>query len=256
MIVSAFLRSYLPEGDLPRYQEHTSPIGGFVRSDEHFLWNEPVVDDAYTIVWGGETYVCPRHPRLRMLEGVLAFGNAFPDAALIPQQELVAASAQLETLRGEAASLTKAATMRSYILTSPWHVPLRWFAAFLHEERELYERDGSMSLRYRSRLGDAAERVERAAQIVESAGFDPAVGSQVRALSSWLEGFPADGVVELDYASLGSLFAEGDLVLDESAADIAASLLALEQGNYEEAGTFYATVARRWGRFQSRAFSN
>lgn len=250
MIVSAFLRSYLPKESLPRYEEHSDSTRGFFRGDENFLWREPVTDDAYSVTWRDQSYVCPRHPRLRMLEGVLAFSNAFPDTRLIPQRELLDASTQLEQLRNESSA------MRSYILTSPWHVPIRWFAAFVHEERELYEENGQMSLRYRAALGDAQERVEHAAQIVDGAGFDPSITAQIRALVSWLQGFPADGMVELDYASVGELFSEGDLVLDESVADTAASLSAVEQGNYEEAGLFYGNVARRWGRLQSLAFAN
>jgi len=250
MIAAAFLRSYLPEASLPRYQEHSGMTSGFLRGDEHFLWNEPVTDDAYSVVWVNETYVCPRHSRLRMLEGVLAFSNAFPNAGLIPEPELVSASTRLEQLRSVSGS------MRSYILTSPWHVPIRWFAAFLHDERELYHRDGVMSLRYRASLGDAQDRVERAVKVVDGAGLDDGIVGQIRALESWLQAFPADGMLELDYALVGEQFSEGDLVLDESAADTAASLLALEQGNYEEAATFYGNMVRRWGRFQALAFAN
>ena len=63
-------------------------------------------------------------------------------------------------------------------------------------------------------------------------------------------------MLELDYAGVAELFSEGDLVLDESAADIAASLVALEHGDFDEAGTFYGRVARRWGRAQALAFAN
>ena len=185
-----------------------------------------------------------------MLEGVLAFSNAFPDTGLIPENQLVDASTQLEQLRSESTS------MRSYILTSPWHVPIRWFSAFLHDEREIYTVGDTMSLRYRALLGDAQARVGRASQIVEGAGFDPAVVSQIGALESWLDGFPSDGLLELDYAGLGQMFSEADLALDDSAAETAASLLALENGDYEEAGLAYSNVARRWGRLQSLAFVN
>ena len=61
----------------------------------------------------GVTYVCPRFPRLRMLEGVLAFNNAFPDAALIPKTELVSASEELTRLRDQSPAV------RSHILTFP-----------------------------------------------------------------------------------------------------------------------------------------
>jgi len=254
MIRSAYLRSYLPvdgPGEGPAgLEEHIGDDAALLRGNEHFLWSEPIADDAFAITWRDTAYFCPRYPRLRMLEGVLAFNSAFPDAALIPQGELVTASEELSRLRDQSPAV------RSHILTSPWHVPIRWFIGFLHEDRELYERPGGLSLRYRTLQGEATERVARAVQTVDGAGFDATVVSQLQGLESWLRGFPGDALLELDYAGVADLFSEGDLVLDESAADAAASLLALELGNYDEAGSFYGAMARRWGRVQSLAFSN
>jgi hypothetical protein len=250
MIRTAHLRSYLREESLPRY-EHQAPSGdGPLHVDDHFLWREPDTDDAFMVDWGGERYVCPRNFQLRKLEGMLAFNNAFPDAGLIPRGTVIEASSQLESLRDGSPM------MRSYILTSPWHVPIRWFGAFLHEEREIYERSRGMSIRYRALLSDAKRRVDRAARIVSDAGFDPAVTGQVRSLGSWLDAFPDDGMVELDYGDVATLFSEGDLVLDESVADVAASLLALEQGDVDRAATYYASLSRRWSHAQALAFSN
>jgi len=250
MIQSAYLRSYLPRDDGLTHKEHVGDDLARLRSDDHFVWSESIADDVFVAAWRDATYVCPRQPRLRMLEGLLAFNNAFPDAALIPQSELVAASEELSGLRNQAPAA------RSHILTSPWHVPIRWFIAFLHEERELYEGPNGLSIRYRALLGDSIDRVSRAVQIVDGAGFDPSVVAQVQGLESWLQEFPAEAMLELDYAGVAQLFSEGDLVLDESAADAAASLLALELGNFDEAGGFYNAVSRRWSRVQALAFSN
>ena len=255
MILSSYLRSYVRYDGVAKDAEYAaapapSQAGRPVRGNDYFLWTEPTGNDAFSVVWQDATYVCPRYPRLRMLEGVLAFNNAFPDAGLIPQAELVTANDELSRLRSQSPAA------RSHILTSPWHVPIRWFAAFLHEEKEVYETASGISVRYRTRMSDAQQRVSRASQIVEGAGFDPSVVGQVEGLESWLRRFPPDAMVELDYGRVAELFPEGDLVLDESAADTAASLLALELGNFEEAGAFYAKIARRWGRVQSLAFSN
>ncbi len=250
MILVAHLRSYLPGSTLPRYEKLARDMSGPLFGDDVFLWREPAAEDAYSVSWGEVDYVCPRNFRLRMLEGMLAFNKAFPDACLIPSPQIVDASVQLEAMRNDSPA------QRSYILTSPWHVPVRWFAAFLHEERELYERPEGLSVRYRALMSDAKQRVERAVQIVAGAGFDPGVVGQIRSLSSWLDEFPDDGMLELDYGRVADLFADGDLVLDESAADIAASLLALEHGDFAEAGQHYETLVRRWSRPQSLAFSN
>lgn len=250
MILSAYLRTYLVQGAVESLDEHRFAAIDQLQGNEHFIWAEPLRDDAFSVVWRDETYVCPRYPRLRMLEGVLAFNNAFPNAGLIPEGELLGATEELKRLRD------RSPAVRSHILTSPWHVPIRWFIGFLHDDREIYEHDGSMSIRYRTLLGDAVDRVSRAAQTIAGAGFDSSVVGQVEGLESWLNAFPADAMLELDYSAVAQLFSEGDLVLDESAADAAASLLALELGNYEEAGSFYSKIARRWGRVQSLAFAN
>ena len=250
MILSAYLRAYLTQTGSEPYDVH--PVSGSPRlhGNGHFLWVEPLGDDAFAVEWKGNKYVCPRYPRLRMLEGVLAFHNAFPNAGLIPRGELVGATEELARLRDRGASV------RSHILTSPWHVPIRWFIGFDAEDREIYEMHGHMSVRYRTVLGDAVDRVSKAAETIAGAGFESAVVGQVQGLESWLEAFPADAMLELDYAGVAQLFSEGDLVLDESAADAAASVRALEQGDYEEAGSFYSKIARRWGRVQSLAFAN
>ena len=250
MIYSTELRSYLRADSLPRYEAGGGLGSGKWRGDDHFVWSDDLTNDAHNTTWEGDEYSCPRHVRLRMLEGLLAFNNAFPDAGLIPKQLLVDAGGRLEEMRNQSP------TMRSYILTSPWFVPVRWFASFLHEERELYERPQGLSIRYRTQMSDAQQRVERAVQTVSAAGFDPGIVGQVKSLASWIDAFPGDAMLELDYCSVADLFPDGDLVLDESAADVAASLLALEHGDLEGAGEHYNQLMRRWGRVQSLAFAN
>ena len=249
MILSAYLRCYVRYDGASDYEEHTAKPARLYGND-YFLWTEPAGDDAYSVVWQDSTYLCPRHPRLRMLEGMLAFNNAFPEAALIPQTELVTANDELTRLRD------RSPQVRSHILTSAWHVPIRWFAAFMHEEKEIYETERGLSVRYRTSLRAAVERVSRAAQIVEGAGFDAGVVGQIEGLESWLQRFDDESMLELDYDRVAELFSEGDLVLDESVAETASSMHALELGNYQEAGEFYARIARRWGRAQSLAFAN
>ena len=141
VILSAYLRSYVRRDGAADYAVHAA-AGPVLQGNEYFLWSEPTGEDAFSCTWQGDTYVCPRNPRLRMLEGLLAFNNAFPDAGLIPAAELVTANDELSRLRNQTPPL------RSHILTSPWHVPIRWFAAFLHEEKELYERGAGLSIRY------------------------------------------------------------------------------------------------------------
>ena len=63
-------------------------------------------------------------------------------------------------------------------------------------------------------------------------------------------------MVELDYGGVARLFAEGDLILDESAGDIWKSIEALETGNMEEAMERYTNMAARWAPAVAVTFSN
>jgi hypothetical protein len=252
MIHSAYLRVYVPRERAADWRPHTATRHAprLVRADDRFVWQESTADDAFTVDWGGRRYVCPRFPRLRMLEGLIAFTRTYPGDALIPARAVRNAEDELARLRYD---LPRA---RSHILTSPWHVPLRWFAAFDPTDRELYEASFGLSIRYRAAVDVAADRVARAVRILEEAGFDDAIVAQVEDLHAWLEEFSGDGMVELDYAAVGALFSEGDLVLDESAADVGASLAALAVSDYEQAGVHYAAVATRWAPAQALTYVN
>ena len=252
MIRTAYLRVYLPRERASDWDPHVSrqAAPNLVRADERFMWQEPTSNDAFTVEWNGRSYVCPRFPRLRMLEGVLAFSKAYPGAALIPTTAVRSAADELARLRSDAPRA------RSHILSSSWHVPLRWFAAFDSEDRDLYEAPFGLSLRYRGLLGAGVDRVERAVRILDEAGFDDPVISQVRDLERWLSEFSRDAMLELDYATAATLFADGDLALDESAADVGSSLAALAAGDFEQAGTHYAAVATRWAQAQALTYVN
>jgi len=113
-----------------------------------------------------------------------------------------------------------------------------------------------MVVRYRTALATGLQRVRRSVQVLEDAGFDDAIVEQVGDVVRWLEEFPRDGLIELDYGGVVDLFHETDLVLDESAADIAASIEALARGDLEEAGEHYARAASRWAHAHALAYAN
>lgn len=228
------------------------PYGGraVVRASGEMMWAEPTTDDAFTVEWRGATYVCPRYPRLRMLEGIVAFWQDNPGSTLL--SELAARRARQELARIQA----EVPEARSYILSAAWHVPLRWFAAFDPAEREMYTASHGPSIRYRTRVRSAVRRVARSIRILDEAGFDDAVVDDVRDLERWLREFSGDGMLELDYRDTAQLFDGADLVVDQSAAEIGRSLEALERFDYEEAGLAYAEVAERWAAAQALTYVN
>jgi hypothetical protein len=257
MAKSAYLRVYVAVSptDGPVLQHVAGGEGGaaVLRAGEFGLTTESSRDDAFVIDDGGVRFVCPRHPRLRMLEGVLAFHQAYREpvgGTLVPESVAERAADELERMKDRFPGV------RSHILTAPFAVPLRWFAAFDQGERRLHEVDGRLTVTYRTGLAEALQRLRRAVRVLEEAGFEAAIIEQVSDVVGWLEEFPRDAIVELDYGGVADLFDHTELVLDESAAEITASLAALARGDYEEAGEHYATAASRWAHAHSLTYAN
>jgi hypothetical protein len=254
MIESAYFRIYVPADPARPWHRYVEPESRrpVLLATDHFVWDEATQDDAIFAEWSGQGFVCPRFPKLRMLEGILAFATAYPGvgAMLLNESVVRRASDELDLIRSGAPEV------RSHILTSPWHVPLRWFTAFDPAERELFQHRQHTCIRYRTVVSSARERLERSIEILREAGFDRDITDQVADLLEWLDGFPPNAMAELDYAGVATLFPEGALALDTSAEEIAASLAALTEGDYETAGERYADVASRWAAPQALMYAN
>ena len=251
MIRTAYLRAYLPSVavvGLPPHREEDARRG--LTKSDYFIWDESIADDAIYTTWNGNQYVCPRNTRLRMLEGILAFSKTHPGLPLLSDDDKRQYIAELAALRRASRH------SQGFILSSAWHVPLRWFSAFKNTERVVYDAGGYSSIRYRTSLGEAVDRVHWAADVLDMSGFSEGVVERVKDLERWLMDFSADSMVELDYGETARTFSEADLAFDESADDVRTSLLALEQGDLQGSGEAYERVARRWADAQSYTFSN
>ena len=249
MINTAYLRVYLlaeRAGSWPEHEGDSSPDQ--LSMDGRFIWSEPLVSDAFAAEWNGSRYLCPRFPRLRMIEGILAFSGVSPDFGMLTDDEHAALTHELEASRGT--------NPRSHILASPWHVPLRWFSAFSPAERELVETPTGLSIRYRTELGEAIDRVRWGAEVLDAVGFSDQIVDQVRDLEEWITAFPAGSMLELDYGSVAGDASSGDLTFDESAAEVRESLEALERGDAAAARDAYMRVAGRWAKRQAVMFAN
>jgi hypothetical protein len=251
MIKTAYLRTYMPAervGALAPAREMVP--GANLKHDGTFMWTESTAEDAIFTVWQNEQYACPRATRLRMIEGILAFTKTYPSMRVVSDEERLELISELADLRGSSA------ISRGYILSSPWHVPLRWFSAFAPTERELYETSEGPSIRYRTSIGEAIDRVHWGATVLANTGFPDQVVERVNDVERWLMEYSAESMVELDYSAVARLFSDADLVLDESVENVRNSLLALERGDGEASQREYETVATRWFMAQSFTFSN
>jgi len=168
MAKAAYLRMYMPAEQVGYFPEYVRAAnGGRVMTRGAFgIWGEVPRDDAFITTHNGRRFVCPRFPRLRMLEGLVAFRNAYPGltaSLLVPERLADAAVRELESIQATGG-------VRSHILTSPWHVPLRWFSAFSPDEREIIgDDDQGLSIRYRTLQGDALPRLRRVVDVLDEA---------------------------------------------------------------------------------------
>lgn len=188
-----------------------------------------------------------------MLVGLLTFRNNLPfdvADAFVPESEAEKAIDELDRLRADTPQ------MRANIATASWHVPIRWFVPFDDSERILTDEDGILRVRYETDLSAAKSRVGRAHEILKSSGLPQGVVQAVADLAEWLNEFPPDSLVELDYGSVAGLFDKDELIQDRSAGEVWASLEALEVGDFAESSRRYARLAGWWARVQALESAN
>ena len=245
MTKAAYMRVYSPE-----VEPSEEPVPGFVRT--YGLLSESEAESSWVVEWDGRRLVCPRNLRLRVLESTVAFANAFQGlgVGLVPEEAAVAADDELRAYHRAHPE------HRSHVLTSAWHVPVRWFTAFDPGQKQIYESPSGMRIRFRSDIDESRRRVDRAYRILEQLGVFPGPTEELGQLGEWLDPFPSTSMVELDYADVAELFDPDDLVFDDSCELIQESIDAIEGGDMMKAGENYGRVVSRWAPAFSVTFSN
>ncbi len=240
MIKTAQLRVYVPEAELTPV-EPIVDLGMIASMVEPWGMVDTAEPPMRTLEWDGRLLSCPRNLEFRVLEAVVGLSVVFDRSALIPAEVA-------EWARGVlVGALRSGRPVRSHILTSPWHVPMRWFVAFSPDEKVIEQSSGDMGIVYRTPVAEALVRIEEAADILEQTMNPSPVAAEVSGLGDWLDSFASpDAVLELDYSSVGGLFGDADLVLDDSVEEVALSLRALAEGDAPEAFARYGRVVSRW----------
>jgi hypothetical protein len=187
-----------------------------------------------------------------VLESTVAFANAFRGlgAGLIPEEAARTADDELRLYRQQHPE------HRSQVLTSAWHVPVRWFTAFQPEDKEVYEVDGSPRVRLRVALGVGRNRVGNALATLRNLEVFQGPAEELAQLHEWIESFPAESMLELDYGTVSDLFDPQELVFDDSVELVRRSIEALAEGDMMTAGENYGRVVARWAPAFSVTFSS
>nr|WP_239149489.1 hypothetical protein [Streptomyces sp. SID12501] len=249
---------YARRPDRPSYQDELR------RSLADLLPTPPVAvpvqesADAFVTEAGGVLYVCPWRTRLRGWQALGALGEELPvpvlDAVLPP---LVRHQAAQDYERW----LSRNPDARPWIRTATWEVPLDWFVLVTDEERE-YDKgsgaDGGAApvLRYRTPMVQARRRVARGLRTLRESLDEGPLIDGLTDVGRWLEEFHPRSLVELDYGGLVHVLPAGDLAGDHSAADVAAGIEALREGDGEAAGEAYGRLMERWRAVRDRRSAN
>lgn len=245
-------RAWSEEKSSELAEEHNATRSWLLRSSMPLLDEWPT-EGAFIREVEGKILVCPWRTRLRMLAGMLAFRGSIPEEvaeAFVPEQQAEEAARELAHLEETTPDI------RSHIIHANWHVPLRWFAAFAATERILVEDRSGLRIRYETSLAAAKDRLTDAASILERSWVDEGVTAAVRELSEWLGEFDDDGLLELDYGSVGGAFDADELVEDRSGEEVWECLDALRQGDVVKAGRLFEELTERWSAVRAREVVN
>jgi hypothetical protein len=142
---------------------------------------------------------------------------------------------------------------RTHVVSAAWHVPEQWFVAVDEADRRyLVDGEGRSSVSYDTSVEAARSRVGIAVDVVVDSGLPEVVVGGLRNLGAWLEGFPGDSRLELDYGTVAELFSPEALADDHSSRDAHAALEALSRGDAMRSTFFYAALTQRWSQTRSR----
>jgi hypothetical protein len=198
-------------------------------------------DHAEVRVVEGRYFICPTRTRLRVLASLVAFNEAEPVELadqFVPDAEARRAARELARIRKRDPSVV------SFVMQSPWHVPVRWFTLFDDDDRRLKEIHGRYRLSYVTTVRKAMRRAERSIPALRKSDLGP-VADLIVELCEWLSAFDPRSIVVLDYHGLCRFMTWDEMDDDHSARDIQEALKALAAEEYPHSAELYAAVVGR-----------
>ncbi|MEU2618908.1 hypothetical protein ABZ642_12210 [Streptomyces sp. NPDC007157] len=211
--------------------------------------------DAFVLEVDGVVCVCPWRTRLRGWQALQELPDELPNTvldAMLPP--VVRRQAAMDYERW----LARNPDSRPWIRTATWQVPLNWFVLVSDEERRYEKGTGEIPpmLRYRTPMVQARRRVARALRTLKDTIDEGPLIDGLVDVGRWLEEFHPRSLVELDYGGLVHAVPAGALEDDHSAADVAAGIEALRQGDGAAAGEAYGRLVERWRAVRDRRSAN
>jgi hypothetical protein len=209
--------------------------------------------EAYVRTVDDAVLVCPAQTRLRSWEALPELRAGYPAPVLDAfWPRLVLDQAEADAEQGRALPARTGAHVR----TSLWHVPMRWFVLFAHDERTLVpppgdEIDtkraaGAAELYYRTPMVEARRRTARALRTLRETLEEGQLITSLEVVGRWLEEFHPRSLVELDFGGLTGLIPYEDLAAERTALDVTQGIAALAEGDGLQASESYRRISEWW----------
>lgn len=150
------------------------------------------------------------------------------------------------------------------LFTAEDFIPLEWFLMYAPDEKKyFYTHTGWGAVKqdaiyYRTRISDAAARLEQAERDIEKwmasglTGPEPlpeivaGLADGARNLRHWLSSFSEDGFVMLNYGEVGSRIPPDLLRNEDSVSELKNALLLAREGDTERAGKSLQALLAKW----------
>lgn len=232
-------------GSPRRYRDHAKGGLGLIAPADGDHADVRVVD--------GRTYVSPWRMRMR----VLAAGLAFRETRPIELSERFLSKKDAKRVARELRRLRRRDPLAvAFCHQSPWHVPIRWFALFVDEERRLGEDEhGQLRLRYRTTARKALRRAGQTIPLLRRSDLGP-IGDLLMDLHEWIALFDARSLVELDYGGLCDFLTWDELDDDRSVRDLGLALEALARHEFPRSAEIYQGVLSHWAEIRGHELLN
>lgn len=240
MIDVAYLRVYQPAA---KVRLPVAEAGGRrPRLTDVIVLSESQTADAWEVEWRGRTWRCPRAPRRRMLESLVAFHKATSRFGVG-----IIDSGVAEAARRELSHIRSGMAEPAAVLVSAWHPPLRWFVLFTPT-------DQVEAMLLRTSMLEAVGRIAETVEAMRKAGLPEMWVEDLAGLESWLRAFPSSSMVELDFRQVGWRHDSG--AGDETVVDVARAVQLMIEGELEASVETYGLAMMRWAGAQAIGYSS
>jgi hypothetical protein len=230
----------------------SASIEGFAKEEFYNLSNSAdlgvyldLFGRAFHLTIDGNSYYCPWNTSARVQHSLSLLQENYS----LPMRKLFSLPSLEQFLNSYKFEMSN----KTYVITSTWLIPPRWFSLFSMEDLIEGKNSRKRFIIFRTDIESARVRCKRALSIIRKTFGPGPLVVEVEDLMTWLTTFDSKSIIELDYGGLAELLNQIEPAsgrnrteTDTSVADVWESLEALDTGDGLQAGRSYQRLMNRW----------